>query len=200
MLAETTFVWSGGLLVEQHHRTGDGRITTTGWEYHPTVAHPVAQLADGTAQAVVTDGAGGPTALVGTDGSRQGEPHACRCGSVVVTWTPRLDCSMTATASTTRRRPLPAAAAGDGPGTRQLIPVPAPVATVTGAGTHQLTVHPRGDYVVVTRAQAAALVLDSGRTIRDVGRELGVNHETLRNWVDRLRPERDGGRAQRPGR
>ncbi|MBO4159276.1 MULTISPECIES: transposase [Micromonospora] len=31
------------------------------------------------------------------------------------------------------------------------------------------------------RSQAAALVLDSGRTIRDVGRELGVNHETLRN-------------------
>ncbi|MCZ7474713.1 transposase [Micromonospora sp. WMMC273] len=43
------------------------------------------------------------------------------------------------------------------------------------------------------RRQAAALVLDSGRTIRDVGRELGVNHETLRNWVDRLRQERDGG-------
>ncbi|EEP73567.1 transposase [Micromonospora sp. ATCC 39149] len=37
-------------------------------------------------------------------------------------------------------------------------------------------------------------MLDSGRTIRDVGRELGVNHETLRNWVDRLRQERDGGR------
>ncbi|WP_372493660.1 transposase [Micromonospora alfalfae] len=44
------------------------------------------------------------------------------------------------------------------------------------------------------RRQAAALVLDSGRTIRDVGRELGVNHETLRNWVDRLRQERDGDR------
>ncbi|WP_439427718.1 transposase [Micromonospora sp. LA-10] len=45
------------------------------------------------------------------------------------------------------------------------------------------------------RRQAAALVLDSGRTLRDVGRELGVNHETLRNWVDRMRQERDGGRA-----
>ncbi|WP_442933259.1 transposase [Micromonospora psammae] len=44
------------------------------------------------------------------------------------------------------------------------------------------------------RRQAAALVLDSGRTIRDVGRELGVNHETLRNWVAQLRQERDGGR------
>ncbi|WFE59532.1 transposase [Micromonospora sp. WMMD712] len=48
------------------------------------------------------------------------------------------------------------------------------------------------------RCQAAALVPDSGRTIRDVGRELGVNHETLRNWVDRLRQERDGGRASDP--
>ncbi|GGM62457.1 hypothetical protein GCM10011608_54530 [Micromonospora sonchi] len=34
-----------------------------------------------------------------------------------------------------------------------------------------------------------ALVLDSGRRIRDVGRELGVNHETLRNWVAQLRQE-----------
>ena len=43
------------------------------------------------------------------------------------------------------------------------------------------------------RRQAAALVLDSGRSIRDVARELGVNHETLRNWVDKLRQERAGG-------
>jgi transposase len=45
------------------------------------------------------------------------------------------------------------------------------------------------------RRQAAALVLDSGRTIRDVGRELGVNHETLHNWVDKLRQERNGSPA-----
>ncbi len=44
------------------------------------------------------------------------------------------------------------------------------------------------------RRQAAALVLDSGRSIRDVARELGVNHETLRNWVDKLRQERAAGR------
>lgn len=43
------------------------------------------------------------------------------------------------------------------------------------------------------REQAAALVLDSGRTIRDVGRELGVNHETLRNWVQKARAEREAG-------
>jgi transposase len=28
-----------------------------------------------------------------------------------------------------------------------------------------------------------------------VARELGVNHETLRNWVDKLRQERAGGQA-----
>jgi transposase len=28
------------------------------------------------------------------------------------------------------------------------------------------------------------LVRSSGRTLREVGRELGVNHETLRNWVN----------------
>jgi transposase len=33
------------------------------------------------------------------------------------------------------------------------------------------------------RRDAVGLVRSSGRTIRDVGRELGVNHETLRNWV-----------------
>src|SRR4051812_15590879 len=38
------------------------------------------------------------------------------------------------------------------------------------------------------RRKAAALVLDSGRSVRDVGRELGVNHETLRNWVQALPP------------
>jgi transposase-like protein len=38
------------------------------------------------------------------------------------------------------------------------------------------------------RRKAAALVLDSGRSTPDVGRELRVNHETLRNWVQVLRP------------
>ncbi|WP_442929433.1 transposase [Micromonospora sp. WMMA1949] len=41
----------------------------------------------------------------------------------------------------------------------------------------------RSKYPEEFRRQTAALVLDSGRTIRDVGRERGVNHETLRNWV-----------------
>jgi transposase len=34
------------------------------------------------------------------------------------------------------------------------------------------------------RQDAVELVRSSGRTLRDVGRELGVNHETLRNWVN----------------
>ena len=33
------------------------------------------------------------------------------------------------------------------------------------------------------RRDAVDLVRSSGRTLRDVGRELGVNHETLRGWV-----------------
>ena len=34
------------------------------------------------------------------------------------------------------------------------------------------------------RRDAVELVRSSGRTMREVGRELGVNHETLRNWVN----------------
>ena len=34
-----------------------------------------------------------------------------------------------------------------------------------------------------------------GRSIRDVARELGVNHETLRNRVEQLRRERRDGPA-----
>lgn len=39
----------------------------------------------------------------------------------------------------------------------------------------------QGRYPEEFRRQAEALVLDSGCTIREVGRELGVNHETLRS-------------------
>ena len=40
------------------------------------------------------------------------------------------------------------------------------------------------------RRQAASLVVDGGRGVRDVARELDINHETLRNWVAALRRER----------
>ena len=39
------------------------------------------------------------------------------------------------------------------------------------------------------RRQAAILVGDARRPVRQVARELGVNHETLRNWVAALRRE-----------
>lgn len=37
------------------------------------------------------------------------------------------------------------------------------------------------------RHDAVALARSSGRTLREVGRELGVNHETLRGWVNATR-------------
>lgn len=40
------------------------------------------------------------------------------------------------------------------------------------------------------KRQAASLVVDGGRSVRDVARELDVNHETLRNWVAAMRKER----------
>jgi len=75
VLEETVFVWSGDLLVEQHHRTGTG-VTVTAWEYHPSAAHPVAQVTGGVLHAVVTDGSGVPMDVVGVDGSRAGDAGA----------------------------------------------------------------------------------------------------------------------------
>ena len=40
------------------------------------------------------------------------------------------------------------------------------------------------------RRQAAMLVVDGGRAVRDVARELDINRETLRSWVAALRRER----------
>ena len=40
------------------------------------------------------------------------------------------------------------------------------------------------------RRQAAMLVVDGHRPVREVARELDVNHETLRNWVAALRRAR----------
>lgn len=48
------------------------------------------------------------------------------------------------------------------------------------------------------RRDAVELVRSSGRTLRDVGRELGVNHETLRGWVNAAK-RADEQRAGRSG-
>ena len=46
------------------------------------------------------------------------------------------------------------------------------------------------------RRDAVALVRSSpGRSLREIGRELGVNHETLRNWVNAAKRA-----EQKPGR
>jgi transposase len=43
---------------------------------------------------------------------------------------------------------------------------------------------PRSNYPERFRNDAVELVLASDRPLRQVARELGVNHETLRNWVN----------------
>lgn len=48
----------------------------------------------------------------------------------------------------------------------------------------------RGRYPSQFRKDAASLVLDQRRTIADVARELGVNEQTLGNWVRQERIER----------
>jgi transposase len=41
------------------------------------------------------------------------------------------------------------------------------------------------------------LVIDSGRSLRDVGVELGVNYETLREWVVAERRREEADRVER---
>ena len=52
----------------------------------------------------------------------------------------------------------------------------------------------RSKYPEESRQRAAQLVLDSRRSIREAG-ELGINHETLRNWVAAERRQRADGPA-----
>jgi transposase len=44
------------------------------------------------------------------------------------------------------------------------------------------------------RRDAVELVRSSGRSLREVGKELGVNHETLRNWVSAAKRDEAGQR------
>ena len=53
----------------------------------------------------------------------------------------------------------------------------------------------RSKYPEEFRQRAAQLVLDSRRSVREVAGELGINHETLRNWVAAERRERADGPA-----
>lgn len=45
------------------------------------------------------------------------------------------------------------------------------------------------------RADAVALVLSSGVSLAQAGRDLGVNHETLRNWVKQAKIDQGRGPA-----
>jgi YD repeat-containing protein len=80
LLEETAFVWSGDLLVEQHHTESGGKVTTTAWDYHPELADPIAQITDGTVHAVVAEVAGAPAEVVGVDGTRTGDAAPLRLG------------------------------------------------------------------------------------------------------------------------
>ena len=53
----------------------------------------------------------------------------------------------------------------------------------------------RSKYPEEFRQRAAQLVLDSRSSVREVAGELGINHETLRNWATAERRERADGPA-----
>jgi transposase len=46
------------------------------------------------------------------------------------------------------------------------------------------------------RRDAVELVRSSGRSLREIGHELGVNHETLRNWVNAANRADAAGRGR----
>lgn len=46
------------------------------------------------------------------------------------------------------------------------------------------------------RLEAAQLVVDQGRTIRDAAQAMGVGHSTMDKWVRQLRYEREGKRPK----
>ena len=46
------------------------------------------------------------------------------------------------------------------------------------------------------RRDAVELVRSSGQSLREVGQELGVNHETLRNWVNAANRADAAGRGR----
>lgn len=58
----------------------------------------------------------------------------------------------------------------------------------------------RRRYSAEYRRDAARLVIDSNRSLRDVGEELGLDHETLRRWVntERARGEAEKVESQEP--
>jgi transposase-like protein len=58
----------------------------------------------------------------------------------------------------------------------------------------------RRRYSAEYRRDAARLVINSDRSLRDVGDELGLDHETLRRWVntERAREEAEKVESQEP--
>jgi transposase len=55
---------------------------------------------------------------------------------------------------------------------------------VAGVAVKDVLVSRPSKYPEQFRRDAVELVRSSGRSLREVGKELGVNHETLRNWVN----------------
>lgn len=53
--------------------------------------------------------------------------------------------------------------------------------------------HPR--YTAEFRADAVALVRNSGRSISSIARDLGVNTQSLRNWLHRAAIDAGNGRT-----
>jgi transposase len=54
---------------------------------------------------------------------------------------------------------------------------------------------PRRQFDDDFKAQAVRLVLDDGKTIRTVARDLDLTEPALRNWVDRARADHTQGRT-----
>jgi transposase len=67
----------------------------------------------------------------------------------------------------------------------------------SGLGKDVLVPRP-SKYPEQFRRDAVELARSSDRSLREIGRELGVNHETLRNWVNAAKRAEQAAAGQRP--
>lgn len=67
--------------------------------------------------------------------------------------------------------------------------------TVSDMGGEKQQRRPKRQFTDEFRAQAVRLVLDEGKSVTQVARDLDLHPSSLHEWVKRARANRDGGKS-----